>query len=103
MATSALGDTKSYSGTEKCLEAKARALSKISFSIQSLGSGGFKSIMNRVYKLNKVQKSGECILDQRYLLLDRNIKKDRSRTNKCKVRMISSETSFPEPGFKGAS
>lgn len=53
MGTSILGDNKPCSGIGKCLEIKARALSKISPSIQFLFFEGFESTMNKVHKLNK--------------------------------------------------
>lgn len=60
---------------------------------------GFESIVNEVHKLNKVQKFSECKLT--ICCSTEDIKGDQFRTNKCKVRMIFSESSFAQTSNLG--
>lgn len=85
MAKSALGDSKSQSGTKKSLEARDRVLSEAS-TIEK-----YDQTKNKVPKINQVQRPDEC----RLMICGsiKNAEADHANTNKRKVTMISLELS----------
>lgn len=94
MFTNAPGDSKPRSDIENSLDVRAQVIRAhmASTSLQSFGARGLKLIRNKVSKSDEVQKSSECKII--IWCSTRNDEEYYSRTNKYKVRVLSSETSF---------